>query len=148
MIHIVVFADGFHHFNTPIQEYRKRTRAFITLHILSPSRKKQPIDIIEDETARLQKYLYENKSLTRSHKLYLDVGAPMSTTREWHNDQERALMQHSSCVYVIGGAYGITESAKKLLFSECRGLSPLTFPHAMALLILFEQLYRINEIKK
>lgn len=148
MIHIVVFADGFHHFEGAIQEYRKRTQAFITLHVLTPSRKKQPSDIIEDETIRLQKYLCDHKAIARLYKVYLDVGASMSTTREWYISQERVIAQHSGCVYVIGGAYGITDEAKKMLFSECRGLSPLTFPHAMALLVVFEQLYRLNEIKK
>ncbi len=72
----------------------------------------------------------------------------MTTTRDWFIEQDKLFMHYPSCTYVIGGAYGIHESAKTALFSQCRGLSPLTFPHAMALLVLFEQLYRINEIKK
>ncbi|MBP5639622.1 MAG: 23S rRNA (pseudouridine(1915)-N(3))-methyltransferase RlmH [Victivallales bacterium] len=45
------------------------------------------------------------------------------------------------CVFVIGGPYGLDASVKKranLLWS----LSPLTFTHEIARLLLFEQLFR------
>lgn len=48
-------------------------------------------------------------------------------------------------VFVIGGAYGISEEVKQkaqFLWS----LSPLTFPHQMARLILSEQIYRALSI--
>ncbi|MBI5073492.1 23S rRNA (pseudouridine(1915)-N(3))-methyltransferase RlmH [Candidatus Woesearchaeota archaeon] len=49
--------------------------------------------------------------------------------------------QEKNIVFVIGGAYGLHETVKKkahLLLS----LSPMTFPHEIALLLLVEQIYR------
>lgn len=47
--------------------------------------------------------------------------------------------------FIIGGAFGldasVTEAASSLL-----SLSPMTFPHEMARVVLFEQLYRTEQI--
>ncbi len=47
--------------------------------------------------------------------------------------------------FIVGGAYGLSPGLKKranFLFS----LSPLTFPHEMARIILLEQIYRAHQI--
>ena len=53
--------------------------------------------------------------------------------------------QEKNITFIIGGAYGLNEDIKKkahLLFS----LSPLTFPHEVAQLLLIEQIYRATMI--
>lgn len=44
-------------------------------------------------------------------------------------------------VFTIGGAHGLAASVKDAC-NETMGLSPLTFSHDLALLVLMEQLYR------
>jgi 23S rRNA (pseudouridine1915-N3)-methyltransferase len=50
-------------------------------------------------------------------------------------------------VFIIGGAYGVTDELKRradLLWS----LSKLVFPHQLVRLLLAEQLYRANTIRR
>jgi 23S rRNA (pseudouridine1915-N3)-methyltransferase len=49
--------------------------------------------------------------------------------------------------FIMGGAYGLSQDIqKKARF--CLSLSPMTFPHEMARVILIEQLYRAATILK
>ncbi len=49
-------------------------------------------------------------------------------------------------VFVIGGAYGLGDAVKRRA-DKLLSLTPLTLPHEMARLILYEQLYRAVSIK-
>ncbi|WP_320668436.1 23S rRNA (pseudouridine(1915)-N(3))-methyltransferase RlmH [Prochlorococcus sp. MIT 1307] len=48
-------------------------------------------------------------------------------------------------VFVIGGANGIAPEIKKMA-DLCLSLSPMTFPHEIARLLLVEQIYRATTI--
>ncbi len=47
--------------------------------------------------------------------------------------------------FVIGGADGLSPEIKRIAYTSM-SLSPLTFPHEIARLLLVEQLYRANSI--
>jgi 23S rRNA (pseudouridine1915-N3)-methyltransferase len=55
--------------------------------------------------------------------------------------------QSRSLVFIIGGAYGIAPSLKQAAH-EVISLSPLTLSHALAQLVLLEQIYRAFTILK
>jgi 23S rRNA (pseudouridine1915-N3)-methyltransferase len=57
----------------------------------------------------------------------------------------KLLESHSQIILVIGGASGHGQSVYDASHGEI-SLSPLTFPHKMARLILIEQLYRAETI--
>ncbi len=50
-------------------------------------------------------------------------------------------------LFVLGGAFGLSDAIKKAADSRL-ALSPMTFPHDLARVILFEQLYRAITILK
>lgn len=47
--------------------------------------------------------------------------------------------------FIIGGAYGVSDEIKQRA-NESISLSPLTFPHMLARVILLEQIYRAKSI--
>ena len=77
----------------------------------------------------------------------LDEGGKPWTTQEfktWIDKQE--IQSKSSICFVIGDSYGFSDVIKKK-FPTHISLSKFTLPHKLALLIFFEQLYRVYSIK-
>lgn len=52
---------------------------------------------------------------------------------------------HSSIVFVIGGSLGLSEDVRKRADEEL-SMSPMTFPHQLARVMLYEQIYRAMKI--
>jgi 23S rRNA (pseudouridine1915-N3)-methyltransferase len=63
---------------------------------------------------------------------------------QWISQKQR---QGKSLVFIIGGAYGCAPSLKQMAHEEI-SLSPLTFSHVLAQLVLLEQIYRAFTILK
>jgi 23S rRNA (pseudouridine1915-N3)-methyltransferase len=61
---------------------------------------------------------------------------------------EEKEMQFWNVVFIIWGAYWVDFDIIKDQIDLKMSLSPMTFPHIMATLILLEQLYRCFEIRK
>lgn len=53
----------------------------------------------------------------------------------------------NNTTFIIGGAEGLPEKTKKQC-DEILSLSPMTFPHEIARLLLYEQIYRSHTIKQ
>ena len=52
---------------------------------------------------------------------------------------------HSSIVFVIGGSLGLSEDVRQRADEEL-SMSPMTFPHQLARVMLYEQIYRAMKI--
>jgi len=76
--------------------------------------------------------------------LMTEKGKSFDTT-ELKNLVQKKSEEFSSLLFIIGGSFGFTETTFKN-YSMQLALSPLTFPHQLARLILVEQLYRIQTI--
>lgn len=147
MIHVVVLADNFHHFQLPIQEYIKRTQSFLRFHTIAPSKLKNPWEIMDDEAKKLDKF-FKNTALPRWHKIYLNIDA-ITYSSDGLSARQEKIFQHSAHIYyVIGGAYGLPKEFVASFFDEQWSLGQLTFPHSLAILVTLEQLYRAHEIQK
>ncbi|MDE6004964.1 MAG: 23S rRNA (pseudouridine(1915)-N(3))-methyltransferase RlmH [Oscillospiraceae bacterium] len=54
-------------------------------------------------------------------------------------------MRDSAVTFVIGSSFGLHESIKKIAFQKL-SMSDMTFPHALASVMLMEQIYRAYQI--
>lgn len=61
--------------------------------------------------------------------------------------QQRANNSEKTLVFLIGGAYGVSDDIKKRA-QHCWSLSKLVFPHHLVRLILAEQVYRACTIAR
>lgn len=60
--------------------------------------------------------------------------------------RELQQLQGQPAVFIIGGAFGLSESVK-VRADACLALSAMTFTHEIARMLLFEQLYRAVSIQ-
>lgn len=129
-----------------IADYAKRLKRYGTCEIIrvreevKRNRKVEAV-AVEKEAERLLAHIKPGDHLIAMS----EEGALLSST-EWAEQlDDLSSRTPGRLVFVIGSGAGLAPSVKKAartLFS----LSPLTFPHQVALLLLLEQLYRANTI--
>jgi 23S rRNA (pseudouridine1915-N3)-methyltransferase len=113
-------------------DYQKRLSPRLFLQLILARNDEQLLSLIQKESSMVIGLDPQGESLTSeqfSHRLYQYLekgGARLS--------------------FVIGGADGLPAPLKAQL--PLLSLSPLTFPHQLARLILAEQIYRAVEIRK
>ncbi len=118
-----------------------RINRFIPIRVveLKASRgwnKLSPAEAMKKEAELLVKRLPPNPFL-----VLLDVGGKEMNSAEFAEFLERARYGRENLVFAVGGPFGVHESLREeadLLLS----LSPFTFTHDLARLVLVEQLYR------
>ena len=120
-----------------VAEYAKRLRPFVRLEI----REVSECRTVEEEGKKLLAQIPKD-----SFVFVLDVVGEFLTSENFAK-KISALNLHgvSEISFVVGGAFGLSEEVRKA--SNFRlSLSPMTFTHQMARLILVEQIYRIMKI--
>jgi 23S rRNA (pseudouridine1915-N3)-methyltransferase len=128
------------------QTYLKKSGPRLKAELLNLSNKKLS-RFPEGPVRRLE----EGKALLKSsegyYRIALDAKGRSMATQEWSQRLEHLLAQRGRVAFLIGGASGHSED----LLNEANekwALSPLTFPHKLALCVLSEQIYRAAEIAK
>lgn len=141
MYKIIIVSDSHKHFKEGIEEYKKRLGKSIDVIELKPS-KKDTVDLIKTEdTKNIIKHI---ESLSW-YKIYLDIKGESFTTEKFAKMIAEKKQNFSNIVFIIGWVYGSTEEIYKHIDFKF-SLSDLTFPHGGALLMLLEQIYRIETI--
>ena len=98
--------------------------------------------LLAAEQVRLQAALPEFKRL-----IVLDERGVDLTTAQFAQQLESWMQAGGHTAFVIGGADGVADALKQKADALIR-LSSLTLPHAMARLVLCEQLYRALSVLK
>lgn len=144
MIKIISFVDSFKHYNEPIKEFEKRLGKSVDFIKLKPSKRKNPDEIVKDESIELLKLLEK----TSGYKVLLYIDSKQMDTIEFSNMIEEKQMTFADIVFIIGWAYWVDYEIIKEHINQKISLSPMTFPHAQAIMMLYEQIYRAMCIKK
>lgn len=129
-----------------VDDYSKRLTRYATFdwQILPPAKGKMGADETKRaESALLLTYLKDDDYIV----LLDEVGVQLSSNELAGILDDLDMQTSKRVVFIIGGAYGVTDELKRradMLWS----LSKLVFPHQLVRLLLAEQLYRANTIRR
>jgi 23S rRNA (pseudouridine1915-N3)-methyltransferase len=96
---------------------------------------------VEDEGAKILSALEKRKGA----RVYcMAEEGKVQNTAQLANDL--GALQGQPAIFIVGGAYGLSDSVKQRA-DVLLSLSPLTFTHEIARMLLCEQLYRVASIQ-
>lgn len=144
MYKLIIFSDTYKHFDEAVKEYEKRLSKNIEIIKLKPSKRKNESEIIEEETSILKEKLEKIKW----YKILLYIEGKVISTELLSELVEKNKQTFGDIVFIIWWAYGVDFEKISHVIDYKLSFSPMTFPHSMAYLILLEQIYRIEMIKK
>ena len=144
MIKIIAFVDSFKHYSEPILEFQKRLWKTVDFIKLKPSKKNEISEIIAEETDILKKYLEK----TKWFKVFLFINWKMLDSIKFSEFIEEKQVQFSDIVFIIWWAFWVDFEKISENIDFKFSFWPMTFPHSQAILMLFEQIYRAQTIKK
>ena len=133
-----------------VAEYQKRLQAFCKLQTIELTPYRLPddpadaliSDALEKEAAEIEKHIPQNAFVYA-----LCIEGKTMPSEQFSAQLEQAAVQGSgSVVFVIGSSFGLSERVKRR--ADVRlSMSPMTFPHQLARVMLLEQLYRAFQIR-
>ncbi len=129
------------------EEYRRRINRHWRCDIRElkeekPGRNELPAAYCHRQSSRLLKEFCREPGL----KLLLDERGPARTSHEFAAFIDKLMgAGHRNLIFLCGGAFGYDETLRREA-DHLVSLSPLTFPHELARVLLFEQLYRAQTI--
>jgi 23S rRNA (pseudouridine1915-N3)-methyltransferase len=129
-----------------IREYEKRAARYWTLDVVEVKEERARKGVTEDhvreaEAERILKRVPKQAELVALTR----TGDAWSSARLARHFQRQMTMGGADIVYVIGGAFGLSDGIMKDARRRMR-LSTFTMPHDLARLVLLEQLYRAGTI--
>ena len=134
---------------TGIEEFTKRLGPFCKLETIAIAEERMPDNpapalrqqVLERESRRLVEMIPQG-----SYVILLDVvGDQLSSPELAAKLGELALSGQSHISFVIGGAFGFTDTLRRRA-DLCLSFSKMTFTHQMIRLLLLEQVYRAFKI--
>ena len=126
-----------------VAEYTKRLSAFCRFSVIELNEARVPQD---PNPAQIEKALEEEAkaviaAVGRSTAYALCIEGKMLSSENLAAELNSAAVGGaSSLAFVIGSSHGLHESVKRL--GKRISMSPMTFPHQLARVMLCEQLYR------
>jgi len=129
-----IYSDAESEFIKRIKRYSKFDVLALNPPKLSSSSPRQLFQSKEEE-------LLTQKLDKNAHFILLDETGKEFNSQQFSKFLDIKRSQHSKINFIIGGAYGFSQSFRAK-HKNIVSLSKLTFPHHMARLIFLEQLYR------
>ncbi|NLA77473.1 MAG: 23S rRNA (pseudouridine(1915)-N(3))-methyltransferase RlmH [Clostridiales bacterium] len=130
-------------------EYIKRLSAYCKLTVteLEPVRlPENPSDAQISAALSSEAEAIKNKIPNGSKVISLCIeGKQLSSPELARNIKNAAVSGSSRIVFIIGSSFGLSDEIKRLSDSKI-SFSEMTFPHQLARIMLFEQLYRAFQI--
>ena len=131
------------------EEYAKRLSAFCKLTVteLEPVRLSDNPSEKEIENAlKKEAALIKSKMLPNAFVFSMCIEGKMLSSEELSKKIESiGVAGQNNIVFIIGSSFGLSEEIKK--DSDVRlSMSPMTFPHKLARIMLLEQIYRAFSI--
>jgi 23S rRNA (pseudouridine1915-N3)-methyltransferase len=126
-------------------DYVRRIKNALSLMVyeLPASKFTEPARQRDDESGRL----LDTAKKFRGEVWVLDETGEAMTSQEFANVLGQMRDRGEEIVFIIGGAYGLTDSVRKAGRRVVR-LSDMTLTHEMCRLVFLEQLYRAGEINR
>lgn len=125
-----------------IEHYQKMTGWNIKNTEITYSRKLDDVEAMLYEASLIEKKLSKNSKV-----IALDVLGKSVSSDNFSKVFERAMMVGHDIDFIIGGAFGIAPVLLNKVDMKL-SLSNMTFPHQLAKILLFEQIYRADSIIK
>lgn len=132
-----------HFYRTGLEHYLIRLKPYCNVEVieLAESKKRKKREALEEEAGTAWRNTREGARV-----IVLAAEGRAMTSEGFAHYLERMQIEGKVKVdIIIGGPLGLSEEIKKRA-DLCFSLSPLTFPHRLARLILLEQLYRSFKI--
>jgi 23S rRNA (pseudouridine1915-N3)-methyltransferase len=99
----------------------------------------------ENQIKQYEAQLIKDKLTKGSYVIALDVLGKQVTSEDFSEIFARQMMDGRDIDFIIGGAFGLDSSILDLADTKL-SLSKMTFPHQIAKILLFEQIYRAQTI--
>jgi 23S rRNA (pseudouridine1915-N3)-methyltransferase len=144
MIEIYIFADSYKHYEEGVKEFQKRLRWKVKIIKLKPCKKWEPFFVVETETEKLIEKLKKENAF----KIVLSPNWKQLKTEELLYLTEKNKQLFPKTIFIIGWANWLNYFKLKPFVSFELSLWKMIIPHSLALLVLMEQIYRIEMIKK
>lgn len=133
-----------------VKEYSKRLSAYCNFEIAELNESRLPdnpsekviADALEKESAAMQKFLQTKGAFNIAMCI---EGKTISSEKLSEKLSEVSVDGFSTVNFFIGSSFGLSDEVK----SSCRmrmSMSPMTFPHQLARVMLCEQIYRAFSI--
>ena len=133
------------------EEYLKRLNGYCKMTLLELPEEKLPAD---PSQAQIHAALEKEANLIRAKIPANSTLVTLCVEGKPHSSEEvtklvRTFEQNSArhLVFVIGGSFGMAESLKREAWVKL-SMSPMTFPHHLARVMVLEQIYRAFKINE
>lgn len=143
MITLAVPADKFHYFQQAVDTYLERLPE-VKLVLLPICKTSDPARAIREETRAAVEWL--NKK--REYTIFLHETGKQRSSTDFATKLMSWRSTRGSVRFLIGGSYGFDQKMLTGLIDETISLGNITLPHALATVVLLEQIYRAGQITK